>query len=280
MRTLYAPGATRILDEELASYHIDLVCLQETRWLKQGTHKEKNFTYFYSGNNNNKHERGVAIAVANKLCHNVLDFKPINERLMILRIKGHFNNISIISYYAPTEDKEDEIKDDFYDALETVYLTLPSYDTKLLMGDANAKIGREEIWKPIIGQHSLHESTNNNGTRLINFASSKELRIMSTYFPHKNIHKRTWTSPDQQIHNQIDHILIDLRHRNIIQDVRNYRGAEIGSDHYLVMVKVRERIALKRKEKKEKVLKINLETLKDENVIKMYQNKLEQKDEL
>jgi hypothetical protein len=35
---------------------------------------------------------------------------------------------------------------------------------KILLGDFNAKVGREEIFKPIIGNESLHEASNDNGS--------------------------------------------------------------------------------------------------------------------
>jgi len=49
---------------------------------------------------------------------------------------------------------------------------------------------------------------NDNGVRIINFATSKNLVVKSMMFPHRYIHKYTWTSPDGKSHNQIDHILI------------------------------------------------------------------------
>jgi hypothetical protein len=55
---------------------------------------------------------------------------------------------------------------------------------------------------------SLHEASNDNRVRVVNFATLKNLIIKSTTFPHCNIHKHTWTS-DGITHNQIDHILID-----------------------------------------------------------------------
>jgi hypothetical protein len=54
---------------------------------------------------------------------------------------------------------------------------------KILMGDFNAKVGREEIFKPIIGNESC-EASNDNGVRVINFATSKNLTVKSTTFPH------------------------------------------------------------------------------------------------
>jgi hypothetical protein len=67
---------------------------------------------------------------------------------------------------------------------------------KILLGDFNAKVGREDIFKPTTGNESLHEISNDNGVRLVYFAISKNLRVKRTVFPHRNIHKYTWTSPD------------------------------------------------------------------------------------
>jgi hypothetical protein len=65
--------------------------------------------------------------------------------------------------------------------------------------------------KPTIGNESLHQDSNDNGVRIVNLATSKNLGVKSTMFPHRNFHKYIWTSPDGKIHNQVDHILIDRR---------------------------------------------------------------------
>jgi hypothetical protein len=54
---------------------------------------------------------------------------------------------------------------------------------KILLGDFNAKVGREDIFKPTIGNESLHEISNNNVVRSVNFAKSINLRVKSTMFP-------------------------------------------------------------------------------------------------
>jgi endonuclease/exonuclease/phosphatase family metal-dependent hydrolase len=115
---------------------------------------------------------------------------------------------------------------------------------KILFGDFNAKVGREDIFKPTIGNESLHEISNDNGVRVVNFATSKNLIVKSTMIPHCNIHTFTWTSPDGKTHNQIDHILIDRRRHSSLLDVRSFRGADCDTDHYLVVAKVRERLAV------------------------------------
>jgi len=63
-------------------------------------------------------------------------------------------------------------------------------------------------------------------------------------FPNRNIHKYTWTSPDGKTHNQIDHIWIDRRWHSSILDVRSFRGADCDTEHYQVVAKVRERLAV------------------------------------
>ena len=97
----------------------------------------------------------------------------------------------------------------FYEELEQVFDYFPKYLLKILLGDCNAKVGRENIFKPTIGQESLHQDSNDNGVRLVNFATSQNLVVKSTMLPHRNIHKYTWTSLDGKTHNQTDHVLID-----------------------------------------------------------------------
>jgi len=92
--------------------------------------------------------------------------------------------------------------------------------------------------------HSVQQDSNDNGVRIVNFATSKNLVVNSMMFPRRNIHKYTWTSPDGKTHNQIDHILIDGRWHSSIQDVRSFRGADCETDHCLVVAKVRERLAV------------------------------------
>jgi hypothetical protein len=53
---------------------------------------------------------------------------------------------------------------------------------KILLGDFNAKVGREDIFKPVIGNESLHEASKDNGVRIVNFATSKNLIVKSTTF--------------------------------------------------------------------------------------------------
>jgi len=133
-------------------------------------------------------------------------------------------------------------------------------------------VGRENIFKPIIGNESLHQYSNDNGVRIVKFATTKNLVVKSMMFPHRNIHKYTWTSPDGKTQNQIDHILIDRRWHSSILDVRSFRGADCDTDHYLVVAKLRERLAVsKQATQKFEEERFNLRKLKELEVKEKYQ---------
>jgi exonuclease III len=118
----------------------------------------------YTSSLANIHEFGTAFLVDSKFNHMVKNFTPINERLCVIRIKGRFFNYSLINIYAPTNASE-EAKGQFYEQLERAYAACPSHDVKLVMGDVNAKVGRETVHQPTIKQHSRDESTNEYGLR-------------------------------------------------------------------------------------------------------------------
>lgn len=254
---------------------MDIVGLQEVRWPDHGVLSTRGYEIYYSGNNQGVFRKGVAFAVKKTIATAVITFEPFNERMCYIRLKGKFKNISVVCAYAPTEVSEDIDKDDFYEEIEALWNKIPNYDLKILLGDFNAKVGREAVWTKTAGKHSLHSITNDNGSRLLNFAISHDLKVASTSFPRKDIHKSTWNSPSGDTHNQIDHVLIDFRHKSSITNVRSLRGPEIGSDHYLVLIKVYQRISVEKNNNKHKKPETNFVVLKDPNKESEFQHKLD-----
>jgi len=104
-------------------------------------------------------------------------------------------------------------------------------------------VGRKNIIKLTIWNDSLHQDSNDNGVRIVNLATSKNLVLKSTMVLHRNIHNCTWTSPDGKTHNQTitywkigDGIQVCLRY--------DLSGELTDTAHYLVVAKVRERLAV------------------------------------
>jgi hypothetical protein len=93
------------------------------------------------------------------------------------------------------EDKTDETKDRFYEEQNVVGNFLKCHMI-IMLGEFNGKVGREVIFKPTIGNDSLHEFSNDKGVEVINFATSKNLLIKSTKFSSRNFHKflNVWAS--------------------------------------------------------------------------------------
>lgn len=273
--TLYRPGGLQVLLSELDKYRLDITAIQEIRWTGHGLLEKKFHTIYYSGHDRN-HIFGTGFVVRGWMRQRVIGFNPINDRLCSIRIKGTFYNYTLFSCHAPTEASSDDEKDAYYDALERAFDACSRSDIKILLGDFNAKIGREDAYKPTIGSFSLHEESNENGKRVIDFAASRNLVVGSTLFPGRRIYKATWKSPDGVTHNQIDHILISSRHKSNLLSSRTYRGANVDSDHYLVISKIRARIATVRNHRTERPKRWNIGKLKDPESCQAFQQKTEE----
>ena len=108
-----------------------------------------------------------------------------------------------------------------------------------MQGDGNAKIREEACkdWKGTCGHH-CNTKSNNRGRRLSEFASYNDLVVANTFGSHKTPGKITWHSPDGKTHNQIDYIMVQKRFKTSVNiaKTRSFPGADIGSDHELVMM--------------------------------------------
>jgi endonuclease/exonuclease/phosphatase family metal-dependent hydrolase len=116
----------------------------------------------------------------------------------------------------------------------------PKHDIKIVLGDLNAKVGKEQDVTLNVGKFSLHKETNNNGWMMVDFGIARKMAISSTLFQNKRIHDETWRSPDGLTSNQIDHVMIDSRHATDILDVKSCQGADCDSDHYMEKIKYRQ----------------------------------------
>ena len=85
----------------------------------------------------------------------------------------------------------------------------------------------------MVGRHGLGDKRSENGVRFVFFCAANNL------FPHKNIHKYTWTTPNGRVRNQIDHVAVNGKFKISVRGTRSYRGADRGSNHNLVITTVR-----------------------------------------
>jgi hypothetical protein len=86
-------------------------------------------------------------------------------------LRGRWYNIIVLNVRASSEEKNDDRKDSIYEKLEQVFDHFPNNHKKILLRVFNAKVGRESIFKPTIGNDSLHQNSNDNGVRIVNFST-------------------------------------------------------------------------------------------------------------
>jgi hypothetical protein len=98
-------------------------------------------------------------------------------------------SIIVLSVHAPSEDKSNDVKDSFCEELGCECYQFPRYAMKILFGNFNVKVNREDIFKATVRKESSHEIRNDNGVRVVNFAISRKLVVKSTMLPHHNIYK-------------------------------------------------------------------------------------------
>ena len=269
VRTMNEAGKAHQIATEMNNYKLDLLGICETRWKKSGECRlSSGQTVIYSGNleDNAIHSEGVGIMLTGQAKQAMLGWKPLSSRLMTAEFRTTQKNIKlhVIVAYAPTNDKDQEVKESFYRQLENTVQNIPSSDMTIVMGDFNAKIGSNNTaYEEILGKQGLGDR-NENGDFFVDFCASTGMVIGGSIFPHKRIHKTTWTSPDLQTENQIDHICINRRFRRSLQDVRVFRGADVASDHHLVVGKIK--LKLKKHSTPPGRTKFNVELLKDPSI--------------
>lgn len=208
VRSMYSTGKTAQACREMARYKVEILGISECRWTRSGqvrTWTGENIVF--SGKNDNNHQSGVAIIMSKEASRALESWNPVSDRIIMARFNSRHIKATIIQVYAPINDADTEEKDDFYDLLQRVHNKTPRHDIIITMGDWNAKLGHQmEGEDGVVGKHGLEGVRSDNGERFIEFCAATNLVTTTTMYPQKDTHKYTWTSPDGNTRNQIDHI--------------------------------------------------------------------------
>ena len=258
---------TALIARELKRYNIPIVALSETRFADEGdlTEREAGYTFFWSGRKaEEKRESGVGFAILSSLVSK-LDKPPkgINDRLMTLRLPLQGKKFAtIISAYAPTMTNPDDIKEKFYEDLNSILSSVPKQDKLILLGDFNARVGQDhESWAGVLGTQGIG-SCNDNGLLLLQTCASHNLTITNTIF-RLPIHKKTtWMHPRSKHWHLIDYAIVRQRDRGDVRVTRAMCGAECWTDHRLIISKLNLKIQpKKRRQGAKQPKKLNVECL-------------------
>lgn len=242
VRSLWQAGAYVMLKKELERFRYDVIGLCEVRWTGSG--ELENGKLIWSGTEK-EHIHGVGMFLGEKARLALIEYNPINERVMYARFKGYPRDIDVIVAYAPTTDYSDAEVETFYEQLEQTLKILPKKDVKIIVGDWNAKIGNNNIGlEEVMGKYGIGDR-NERGERLLEFVKDQRMYVANTR--RQNSKKWTWESPDGKTMNMIDLVLIEQKWMKFVTQCRAFPSAEIGSDHRLVLCNVIMKITKKLK---------------------------------
>ncbi|XP_055387971.1 craniofacial development protein 2-like [Condylostylus longicornis] len=244
--------------------NIDILGISET-WLPgvNDFFVDEGYKIYCSGNNTPNHRNGVAVIITKKIASSVEQCIPLSDRALLLKIKAKSISLNIIQVYAPTADKSDEIIENFYSELSELTKFTRPHEMNIIMGDFNAKIGLGRV-DNIVGPFALG-NRNDRGDRLIQFCQEESLTVTNTWFSLPRRRLYTWKSPQDTdgniVRNQIDFILINRRFHTSVSKVRTCPGADVSSNHNLLLSKIK--IKLSKSQSQHRPKRLNLDKLED-----------------
>ncbi|VDP89527.1 unnamed protein product [Schistosoma mattheei] len=161
---------------EMRRYNLAVLGISETH----GTQAEQKRLatgemLLYSGHekDNAPHTHGVVLMQSKVARYALKGWESHGSRIIKASFKTKKEGITmnIIQCYAPTNDSNDDIKDQFYERLKSIIEKCPKKDLTILTGDLNAKVGIDNTgYEDIMRRHGLEER-NDNGERFSNLCA-------------------------------------------------------------------------------------------------------------
>lgn len=164
---------------EMGRLNIKILGFSEVRWPGSATVRTDTGVLYYS-DAENQHVNEVVILINKDIYDSVLDFVPLNNRAMMLRIKTTYRIMNVIQVYAPTSDHNDQAVESFYNELEELLCATKDGEIACIIGDFNAKVecgtDVEAVGAYGLGDRCLR------GDRLIQFCREQNLCVANTMF--------------------------------------------------------------------------------------------------
>ena len=195
---------TDLVARELARCQVDIAALSETCIANEGQLMEDGGgnCFFWSGRTSEaRREAGVSSAIRSlvDMVSKLVSLpRGINDCPMVMQLElTNKQNATLISAYAPIMTNPEEVKDQFYEQLDTLRAAVPKSEKLIILGDFNARVGTDHnTWSGVIGQQGTGKC-NSNGLLPLQTCTAHELVITNTLFRLPTRNKTTWMHPPQ-----------------------------------------------------------------------------------
>lgn len=259
------------LVQEMEEYKIQIMGISETKKCGKGKTKiAESCTMYYSGvDKDHRAKEGVGIVVTEEIEKRISEFKPKSSRIMYIKIEMEVEWY-IVQIYAPTEGTEEEKMEQFYNELQNTLDEIREKGERIvLMGDWNARIGKDEnIGLGCMGRHG-EEIINRNGVKMIRFCQTNDLLIGNSFTQQALQNKYTFVAEGREAKSIIDYVVHTQQMRQNIKQVWTEQRAEIGTHHRLVMAEMTWRKLVQQEQVE--YSRIAVKKLKDEQKKRRYQ---------
>lgn len=149
---------------------LSILGVSETRLTGAGKlHLTTGEMVLYSGlaGDDAPHEKRVPLILSKKNGRSLKEREPIAKRIISVSFESKCQNTTIIKVYAPTNDAEEEVNEDFYHQLQSPYNKRKARDLTLVIDDLNAKVGSDNRnWEASMGTHG-EGIINENGENVL-----------------------------------------------------------------------------------------------------------------
>jgi len=186
-----------------------------------------------------------------------------------LKLKVKNQPICLLQVYAPNAVSEYHA---FVDEVNDALLRVSPSESTVFIGISTHTLVQTRNMKAVIERHEV-PGLNENGRYLLQLCCNNGLRIMNTFFQHRDVHKNTWYRPSMEQKSMIDFCIVLPDLFSDVLDIRVRRGTELSTDHYLVVCSLRiSKPVSNRKSRKSAATyrRIKWEALEDKEVRKQF----------